>query len=85
MQTTDDFRPVEDEDALRRAFLAYRRAATRKGFIYDQPANYSGVVEGDGRTYVVLRNCNGILAVYQVTASGRLKGLEEWPQELETW
>lgn len=49
------------------------------GLIPMQPANYSGVVEHNGREYVVLRNANGILAVYRIRNDGMLKALRRWP------
>jgi hypothetical protein len=67
-------------DLTDRAFRAYFRSGG-----IDQPANYSGpVTEGD-RPYVVLRNCNGILAVYGLRKTGVLKRLREWPEALEVW
>jgi hypothetical protein len=63
---------------LRRAFAAWFRTGGT-----DQPANDSHVVEYDGKLYVVLRNLNGVLAVYRVRAyDGILKRLRRWPAEL---
>jgi hypothetical protein len=67
-----------DDDLVRRAFAAYFRAGN-----YAQPANSSGVVEHDGRLYVVLHNVNGVLAVYRVRTSGQLKALKRWPAALD--
>lgn len=68
------------DELTRRAFAAYFRAA---GDIADQPSNDSGITEHGGRTYVVLRNVNGILAVYRVRPSdGVLRRLKRWPAEL---
>lgn len=72
-----------NEQLTQRAFAAYFQAAAREGFIYEQPADYSGVEEAGGKVYVVLRNVNGILAVYRVRNDGILKGLKRWPKELE--
>lgn len=75
---------ASDEQLTQRAFAAYFRSAARLGVPSpDQPANYSGVEEVAGKLYVVLRNVNGILAVYRVRTSGFLKELRRWPKELE--
>ena len=74
---------ASDEQLTRRAFAAYFRSAAREGVPSpDQPANYSGVEEHGGKQYVVLRNVNGVLAVYRVRNDGILKGLKRWPEEL---
>lgn len=70
------------DDLTRRAFAAYFRAERDANTIVDQPANTSGVVEHDGRTYVVLHNVRGTLAVYRVRTSGQLKRLKRWPAEV---
>ena len=62
-----------------RAFAAYFRSGGM-----DQPANDSGPATIDGMTYVVLRNVNGVLAVYRVRTSGVLKRLVRWPAALNT-
>jgi len=67
-------------DYLSRAMAAYFRAGNTI-----QPANSSGVQECNGKKYVVLRNVNGILAVYRITTSGQLKKLKRWPMELENY
>ena len=75
---------VTDEQLTQRAFAAYFREAARGGaYSPDQPANDSGVKEAGGKRYVVLRNVNGVLAVYRVRNDGVLKGLKRWPKELE--
>ena len=63
-----------------RAFGAYFRSGG-----VAQPANDSGPITDTGREYVVLRNVNGILAVYRVRTSGALRRLRRWPQALEQW
>jgi hypothetical protein len=65
------------QDVTRRAFAAYFRSGG-----IDQPANSSGVVEHNGKAYVVLENVNGILAVYRVRNDGMLKRLRRWPSDL---
>jgi len=67
------------DDLTSRAFRAYFR---RNGSYAPQPSNHSGPVKAAGRTYVVLQNANGPLAVYGVGRSGRLVGLRDWPAEV---
>lgn len=69
-----------DDDLTRRAFAAYFRTAA--GGVVDQPANTSGPVDHEGKTYVVLHNVRGTLAVYRVRTSGQLKRLKRWPAEV---
>lgn len=72
-----------DEELTQRAIAAYYRSA-RGGEILDQPSSgASGVTEHEGKEYVILRNVNGVLAVYRVRPSGALKGLRRWPKELD--
>jgi hypothetical protein len=68
------------DELTRRALAAYFRTA---GGNAEQPESGSGVTELDGLTYVVLRNVNGILAVYRVRPAGLLKRLKRWPPALE--
>lgn len=75
--TATDHDPIID-----RAFAAWFREADRHGAVVDIPANTSYRTEIDGKEYVVLENCNGILAVYRVRTTGRLKYLRRWPAEL---
>ena len=70
---------INDPDLTRRAFRAYFRASEPWA---DQPANYSGLTEWQGKQYVVLENCNGPLAVYRVRTDGRLMRLVSWPAEV---
>jgi hypothetical protein len=67
------------DDLTSRAFAAYFRSESG---IVDQPANDSGPAEWAGKQYVVLRNVNGVLAVYRVRNSGALKRLRRWPSAL---
>jgi hypothetical protein len=73
------------DDVTSRAFAAYFRHNPH-GYILDQPAGYpeSGPAEHQGKKYAVLRNVNGVLAVYRVRTSGALKRLQRWPKEIET-
>lgn len=73
-----------EEAVVQRAIAAYFRSASHEGLIYQQPASHSGIEEHDGKQYVVLRNINGILAVYRVRPSdGVLRRMKRWPKELE--
>jgi hypothetical protein len=74
-----------ERDAIlcRRALAAYYRTASRTGAtIVDQPAGGGDVAEHDGKTYVVLSNVRGTLAVYRVRTDGVLKRLRRWPEEV---
>ena len=42
----------------------------------------SGPVTHNGLKYVVLRNTNGVLAVYRIRPNGALKGLKRYPKAL---
>jgi hypothetical protein len=75
----------DDGDLTPRAIRVHYRRCKANGWVYDQPAKAaSGEEEVDGVQYVVLRNVNGILAVYRICKGDKLKRLETWPQELET-
>jgi hypothetical protein len=67
---------IDEQDVTRRALAAYFRSGG-----IDQPAN-SGVIEYNGKAYVVLENFNGILAVYRIRNDGMLKRLRRWPTDL---
>jgi hypothetical protein len=80
MKTSTAKTPIpSDDELLRRAMAGYFRAGNNA-----QPASAtSGVETVDGRTYVVLRNVSGILAVYRFRGTGLLRKLKRWPSELE--
>jgi hypothetical protein len=69
---------LEDEEYVRRATAAWFRTGG-----YDHPSNISEVEEHKGKFYVVLRNVNGVLAVYRIRNDEMLKRLKRWPGELE--
>ncbi|MEI6082474.1 MAG: hypothetical protein WCR44_08645 [Verrucomicrobiota bacterium] len=49
-----------------------------------EPDQYASTVEQlEGRLYVILRNYNGILAVYEVVGSGVLKKASKVPKALK--
>lgn len=69
---------IADGDELtRRAFAAYFRAGGT-----ERPERSSGVVERDGKLYVVLSGSRGILAVYRVRNDGMLRRMRRWPSDL---
>jgi hypothetical protein len=70
------------DDYLNRAITAYYRFG---GEFLQQPANTSGVTEHNGKQYVVLKNVNGVLAVYRITNTGQLKRLKRWPGALNEY
>lgn len=74
---------VSDEELIARATRAWYMAARAKGYRPDAPANDSGVEEHGGKSYVVLKNVRGPLAVYRVRNDGMLKALKRWPKALE--
>ncbi|MGL5181155.1 hypothetical protein [Herbaspirillum huttiense] len=70
----------DEEELLGRARVAY----TRNGGTL-LAGQQSEVQEVDGTVYAVLRNINGILAVYQYDPEkDALTGLKEWPAALES-
>jgi hypothetical protein len=75
--------PRHDEaDLVRRATTAYLRTHPL-GRGAPQPGNASGVTEVGADVYAVLRNIDGILAVYRLQRSGTLKRMQIWPKAVE--
>ena len=73
-----------DSELLRRAFAAWFRSEKAAGASSStQPASGSYVTQHNAKSYVVLVNVNGVLAVYRVRTDGILKGLKRWPAEVE--
>jgi hypothetical protein len=70
-------------DLTSRAIAAYFKQGKRGGVVLDQPSNDSGPMSVGGHDYVVLHNCNGVLAVYRVRTDGMLKRLKRWPTEID--
>lgn len=69
---------AEGDELTRRAFAAYFRTGGT-----EQPTKHSGVVERDGKLYVVLSTARGILAVYRVRNDGMLRRMRRWPSDLK--
>jgi hypothetical protein len=68
---------ADEDDLLRRAFAAWFRGGGT-----DQPSNSSAVEKHNRKEYVVLRNANGLLAVYRVRNDDMLKRLRRWPSSI---
>jgi hypothetical protein len=70
-----------EQELTTRAIRAYWIAEKKRlpEYAINQPSSASGTVEHEKKTYVVLRNVNGIMAVYRVRNDGMLKRLRRWP------
>lgn len=67
-----------------RAIKAYCKSAAGAGQVM-QPASQPKLwTRDDGKQYIVLDNCRGVLAVYRVRNDGKLKGLKRWPAVFNT-
>lgn len=71
---------TDRESVMRRAYAAYFRTG---GPAADFPGQGSDVESINGLDYAVLRNGNGLLAVYRVEKTGTLRRLRRWPKNLE--
>jgi len=69
---------ASNPDLLSRAYAAYSRSGG-----VDLPSNTSDVIVFGGKTYAVLRNVNGILAIYRLLKSGQLRRLRRYPVGLD--
>jgi hypothetical protein len=67
-----------DEEFVRRAYAAWFRTGGT-----DQPANSSRVRRYKGKSYVVLENARGVLAVYRIKNDGLLRRLRRWPEAFD--
>ena len=76
--------PMKNNELVRRAMVAYFKVKGDGRGMLPQPANTSGVEECGGRVYIVLRNSNGVLAVYRVRNTGLLRRLKRWPKVIGT-
>ncbi len=73
-------RRIEAETVLNRGFAAY--AEDTKHFQGEADRSLSSVDQISEIMYVVLRDSEGVLAVYRVASNGELKYEERWPAEL---
>ena len=69
---------ASNTDLLSRAYAAYFRSGA-----VGLPSNGSDEIVFGGKTYVVLRNVHGILAIYRLLKSGQLRRLRCYPAELD--
>ena len=65
---------ASNPDLLSRAYAAYFRSGG-----VDLPSTASDVIVFGGKTYAVLRNVHGILAIYRLLKSGQLRRLRRYP------
>ena len=65
-------------DLLSRAYAAYFRSGGM-----DLPSNASDVIVFGSKTYVVLCSVHGILAIYRLLKSGKLRRLGHYPAGLD--
>jgi len=72
---------TEIDDLMRRAMAAWFKVG--KGYpLHEQPSTALSTVEtADDHVYVILRNVNGITAVYRYKNNGVLKRLVRIPKE----
>ena len=74
------------DDMVQKATGLYLQRCKRDGYVFDQPSSYGSDIEGVGdKQYVVLRNCNGPLAVYSFdpdTARMRFVPEDKVPKEV---
>lgn len=70
-------RKYDEVELVERARIAYRKAGGQQ-----QPEQGGQVVEKNGAVFVILRNINGILTVYELKGES-LVGLDVWPEELD--
>jgi hypothetical protein len=64
-----------------RALAAYYTAAAKQIGQAMQPGSVE-IETHDGFDYVVLRNVNGVLAVYRITTQAQLKAMKRWPKTI---
>lgn len=68
---------MSEKTLIERAMIAHQRTGG-----LDQPSSASDERVVDGKTYAVLRNTNGVLAVYEQRNDGILRKVDTWPAEL---
>jgi hypothetical protein len=69
---------ASNSNLLSRAYAAYFRSGA-----VDLPSNRSDEIVFGGKTYVVLRNVHGILAIYRLLKCGQLRRLRCYPAGLD--
>jgi hypothetical protein len=70
-------------DLVARATVAYLRSDADSAIVSQPSMTISDVVTHAGLQYVILRNVDGVLAVYRVrTDNGLLRRMKRWPAEL---
>lgn len=85
--TRPDWMPggITEDAVVLRAIKAYMRHQSKHGFVATQPSHeLSCLYLYGGRFYAVLRNINGLLAVYRYDYQGRLRRLKRWPKGATT-
>ena len=69
---------------IQQAIRAWKRYEQYHGFYPTQPSmSDSQILRDGGDLYIILANCNGILAVYRVRENGTLFRLKNIPQKVE--
>jgi hypothetical protein len=68
-----------------RALRAWRRFCATNGYAPAQPSasNFEAMTTQDGREYVALAYCRGLLAVYRVRPHGTLRRITRVPREIQ--
>jgi len=77
---------LTEEELTQRAIRAYSsRLLCELGVTAQYPSNASGIEKHGGKEYVVLRNVNGVLAVYEIRANETIRCVDEdnWPKQLQ--
>ncbi|MBA2485856.1 MAG: hypothetical protein H0V35_07120 [Nitrospira sp.] len=73
----------DEREYLGRAFSAYYKGASTEDAAIQPGQGASTLETVANRTYVVLRNTHGTLAVYRIRNEGILKRLRKWPKEID--
>ena len=77
---------IEEEKLVERSIGLLQRYCKRHDYLFDHPSSTgSEVIEANGLTYVILRNCHGVLAVYsKYPEQKRMRHIEpaDWPVDI---
>jgi hypothetical protein len=75
---------IDDDLVTARTIRARPADGEQHGFVPDRAANDSEVQSADCTGWVVLRNVNGILSVYQIHGGARLLHVDgdNWPDSV---